>query len=85
MDASAIHRHLGQVKAGRMSRRAFVRLAIGAGLTLPMAGMLMLHAGIASSAERQAYKPTKRGGGGLLKLLLWQGPTTAVAGGSCGT
>jgi peptide/nickel transport system substrate-binding protein len=75
MDASAIHRHLGQVKAGRMSRRAFVRLALGAGLTLPVAGMLMLHAGIASGAERQAYKPTKRGGGGLLKLLLWQGPT----------
>src|SRR5688572_7114074 len=75
MDASAIHRHLGQVKAGRMSRRAFVRLALGAGLTLPIAGMLMMHAGIASAAERQAYKPTRRGGGGELKLLLWQGPT----------
>jgi peptide/nickel transport system substrate-binding protein len=75
MDADAIRRCLGQVKAGRLSRRAFVRLALGTGLTLPMAGMLMLRAGIASAAERQPYKPTRRGGGGLLKLLLWQGPT----------
>ena len=75
MNASDLQHHLGQVKSGRMSRRAFVRLALGAGLTLPMAGMLMMHAGIASAAVRQPYKPARRGGGGLLKLLLWQGPT----------
>lgn len=75
MDERDLHRYLGQVKSGRMSRRAFVRLALGAGLTLPMAGMLMMHAGIASAAVRQPYRPPKRGGGGHLKLLLWQGPT----------
>ena len=25
--------------------------------------------------SRPTYKPTKRGGGGLLKVLWWQGPT----------
>ena len=75
MDARDLYRRLAQVRSGGMSRRAFVRFALGAGLTLPMAGMLMMHAGVASAAVRQPYKPAKRGGGGLLKLLLWQGPT----------
>jgi peptide/nickel transport system substrate-binding protein len=68
-------RHLvGEVRRGRTSRRAFVRAAIAAGLTLPMAGTLLLNAGVASAAARD-YKPKQRGGGGMLKLLMWQGPT----------
>ena len=31
--------------------------------------------GVANAQEGWTYKPTKRGGGGLLKLLMWQGPT----------
>jgi len=57
-----------------MSRRAFVRAMVAAGLSVPMAGTLLMNAGVASAATRD-YKPRNRGGGGMLKLLMWQGPT----------
>ena len=38
-----------------------------------MAGLLLLDAGVARAEP--VYKPTRRGGGGVLKLLFWQGPT----------
>jgi peptide/nickel transport system substrate-binding protein len=57
-----------------MSRRAFVQAMVAAGLTVPMAGTLLMNAGVASAATRD-YRPRKRGGGGMLKLLMWQGPT----------
>jgi peptide/nickel transport system substrate-binding protein len=38
--------------------------------------MLLMHAGIAQGQTAvPAYKPTKRGGGGALKVLWWQGAT----------
>src|SRR5947199_9091642 len=40
-----------------------------------MATQLLAHAGVAMAQSRSTYKPTKRGGGGLLKVLWWQGPT----------
>jgi peptide/nickel transport system substrate-binding protein len=40
-----------------------------------MASMLLAHAGIARAEAAPAYKPTKRGGGGALKAIFWQGPT----------
>jgi peptide/nickel transport system substrate-binding protein len=63
------------VKAGRISRRAFVRRMVGLGLTAPFASQLLTHAGIAQAATQSEYKPTKAGGGGTLKALLWQAPT----------
>lgn len=74
MDEEHIRRLIGDVKRGRMARRRFVQLMVGAGLTVPMAGVMLMNAGVASAAER-VYKPARRGGGGLLKLLMWQGPT----------
>jgi peptide/nickel transport system substrate-binding protein len=62
------------VKSGHVSRRKFVEMMVGAGLTAPMAGMMLMHSGVAN-AQAPVYKPTKRGGGGTLKLLWWQGPT----------
>jgi peptide/nickel transport system substrate-binding protein len=65
-----------QVRSGKLSRRRFVQLLVGAGLTAPIAGQLLLHAGVArAQSSTAAYKPVKRGGGGVLKLLWWQGPT----------
>ena len=64
-----------QVKDGRMSRRRFVQTLVGLGLTVPMAGHLLMHAGVANAQSKFVYKPTKRGGGGTLKLLMWQAPT----------
>jgi len=53
-----------------LSRRASLQrlAALGA---LGSAGL----AALPQSAMAQGYKPTKRGGGGALKLLFWQGPT----------
>jgi peptide/nickel transport system substrate-binding protein len=46
---------------------------VGLGLTAPMASMLLMHAGVAQAQTTMPYKPTKRGGGGTLKLIYWQG------------
>lgn len=70
-----IRRLISRVQCGRMSRRRFIEVMVGAGLPLPIAGQLLLHAGVANAQQGWNYKPTKRGGGGLLKLLMWQGPT----------
>jgi peptide/nickel transport system substrate-binding protein len=66
---------IGLVKAGRMSRRAFVRKMVGLGLTAPLASQMLSYAGVARAETKSSYKPTKRGGGGALKLLWWQAPT----------
>ena len=63
------------VKDGRMDRRAFVQRMIGLGLSAPMATQILALGGVAMAESPSPYKPTKRGGGGPLKLLWWQGPT----------
>src|SRR5258707_2275196 len=69
-------RHLiSQVKSGKVSRRAFLRRMAAAGLTAPLASQLLAYSGVAMAQSRPTYKPTKRGGGGLLRVLWWQGPT----------
>ena len=66
---------IADVKTGRLSRRAFVQRMIAVGLTAPMAGMMLSQSGVAMAATAIPYKPTKAGGGGLLKLLYWQAVT----------
>src|SRR5579872_2501712 len=66
---------IARVKNGEMSRRDFVRKVVALGLTAPMAGLMLNHAGVAWAAPAIPYKPTKAGGGGLLKLLYWQAVT----------
>jgi peptide/nickel transport system substrate-binding protein len=66
---------IGEVKSGRVSRRNFIQTVLAAGLTLPMAGHLLMHAGVANAQQGWNYKPGKRGGGGMVKILMWQGPT----------
>src|SRR5262244_469049 len=63
------------VKAGKMSRRGFVQKMIQLGLTAPLANAMLAHAGVALAQTKFEYKPTKRGGGGALKVLWWQGST----------
>ncbi|MBT9501772.1 MAG: peptide ABC transporter substrate-binding protein [Burkholderiaceae bacterium] len=63
------------VREGRLARRAFVQRMLALGLTAPMVGQMLMHAGIAQAQAPSGYKPTKRGGGGALKLLWWQGAT----------
>jgi peptide/nickel transport system substrate-binding protein len=66
---------IDDVKDGRMDRRAFIQRMIGFGLTAPMATQILAVGGVAMAQTPSPYKPAKRGGGGPLKLLWWQGPT----------
>jgi len=66
---------IDKVKRGRLSRRGFVKRLAALGLTAPMATQLLAIGGVAMAAPADTYQPTKRGGGGTLKLLWWQGPT----------
>src|SRR5512134_3722715 len=75
MDEQALRGLLNEVKAGRLSRRAFVQTMVGLGLTAPLAAQMLASAGIAHAQPKGTYAPTKRGGGGALKVLWWQSPT----------
>jgi peptide/nickel transport system substrate-binding protein len=77
MDDYAIHGAIDAVKREALSRRAFVQMMVGLGLTAPFAGQLLTRAGIAHAQTRPAstFAPTRRGGGGQLKVLWWQAPT----------
>jgi peptide/nickel transport system substrate-binding protein len=75
MPHTELKRMIDGVKDGRMDRRAFIARMIGLGLTAPMATQLLAIGGVAMAQSPSPYKPTKRGGGGALKLLWWQGPT----------
>src|ERR1700720_1707200 len=66
---------IGRVKAGGLSRRKFLQRMATAGLAAPLAAQLLAQAGVTMAQSRPIYKPTRRGGGGPLKLILWQGPT----------
>ncbi len=66
---------IDRVRQGRLSRRGFIRRVALWGLTAPMATQLLAYGGVAMAQPNYSYKPTKRGGGGPLKLLWWQGPT----------
>ena len=76
MDERELRNNIEQVKQGRMSRRRFIQRAAAVGLTAPMATQLLAIGGVAhAQTAAPAFKPTKRGGGGILKVLWWQAPT----------
>jgi len=75
MNESEIRGLVDQVRDNGISRKQFIRHMIGAGLTVPMAAQMLLTSGLAQAQTASNYKPTKRGGGGALKLLWWQGAT----------
>ncbi|MEI6202861.1 MAG: peptide ABC transporter substrate-binding protein, partial [Enhydrobacter sp.] len=75
MDERDVRGLIDRVRRGALSRRSFVRRLAAVGLTAPMATQLLAVSGVAMAQSRPVYKPTKRGGGGLLKVLWWQGPT----------
>jgi peptide/nickel transport system substrate-binding protein len=76
MDERELREWIAEVKDGRLSRRDFGRMLAGLGLTAPMAAQLLAAAGIPRRAVAQArFAPARRGGGGELKVLWWQGPT----------
>jgi peptide/nickel transport system substrate-binding protein len=73
MELRELRRMIDEVKAGVLSRRRFVQTMVALGLTAPMAAQMLASAGVAQ--PKPMASPTKRGGGGLLKVLWWQSPT----------
>ena len=75
MDERQLRGMIDKVRTGRMSRRAFIGRMAAVGLAAPFANQLLALGGVANAQTTPAYKPTKRGGGGALKVLWWQGAT----------
>src|SRR5438093_6345326 len=83
-------------KAGRVSRRGFIRTLAAVGVSMPVISSILIACGSdnnketksstqtggasspaaaatsATKAPADTFTPTKRGGGGTLKLLWWQ-------------
>jgi peptide/nickel transport system substrate-binding protein len=78
-----------RVIAGKAGRRQFMRTMLGLGLSAPLvASLLATYSPAAAQSTRttpSAYTPSKRGGGGRLRLLWWQAPTIANVHLSTGT
>ena len=75
MQERELRQKIEEVRNGTLPRRSFIQQMVGLGLTAPMASMMLMHEGLAQTPAPIPYKPTKRGGGGTLKLLWWQGAT----------
>ncbi|MBR0682230.1 peptide ABC transporter substrate-binding protein [Roseomonas eburnea] len=77
MTENDLRRLLARVKEGTLSRRGFVKRMAAVGFTAPMATQLLAITGAAPAAAQSVpeYKPTRRGGGGALKILYWQAAT----------
>lgn len=69
-----LRRLIEEVREGKLPRRSFIQQMVGVGLTAPMASMMLMHSDVANAQTVLPYKPTKRGGGGALKLIYWQAP-----------
>ena len=54
MEEREIRELIGQVKTGRLSRRGFVQMMVGLGLTAPMAGQMLASAGVAQAQTKVA-------------------------------
>lgn len=74
MHERELRRLIEDVRVGHVPRRAFIQRMLSLGLTVPMAATMLI-AGVAQAQPTLVYKPAKRGGGGALRLLFWQGPT----------
>jgi len=75
MTENELRRLVEQVRSGALSRRRFVQRMLGLGVSVPMAGLMLMDAGVAATPAAFAYKPSRRGGGGTLRLLEWQAAT----------
>ncbi|QYU70698.1 peptide ABC transporter substrate-binding protein [Leptolyngbya sp. 15MV] len=77
MTEDHLRQMIGRVLRGDLSRRGFVKRMAAVGFTAPMATQLLALHGInpASAQSLPPYRPTRRGGGGPLKILYWQAST----------
>jgi peptide/nickel transport system substrate-binding protein len=65
-----------RVDRGQITRRRFVEQMIGLGLSAPIAaGVLRAPAEAGGGPSDSTFMPTRRGGGGELRILMWDAPT----------
>jgi peptide/nickel transport system substrate-binding protein len=75
MTSQYIQGMVQDVKKGGLSRRSFIRKMAALGINAPIASQILAWNDVAMANATLDYKPTKAGGGGPLKMLLWQAPT----------
>src|SRR6266704_6487534 len=76
MEERELRASIEQVRVGTLSRRRFVQAMVGLGLTAPLAAQMLAAAGVAHAQARSSgVAPTRRGGGGRVRLLYWAAPT----------
>jgi len=75
MKEKEIRGMVADVKEGKLSRRDFVNRMLAVGVTAPMSWHILDFHGVARAQSLTRYAPTRAGGGGPLKILLWQAPT----------
>src|SRR3989442_6794666 len=76
MDERVIRGWLQRVRGGSLSRRELVGTLLGLGLTPALIAELLQSHGVAHAQPRRTpFIPSRRGGGGELKMLWWQAPT----------
>ena len=73
MQETELRALIEDVREGKLPRRSFIQRMVALGLTAPFANVLLINEGIAQTSATMPYKGTKRGGGGPLKLIWWQG------------
>ncbi len=77
MDEPALRDLITEVKRGRVSRRAFLQTMAAVGIGAPMAAAMLSSAGVAAAEplREPLFVPLRRGGGGDLRILMWDAPT----------
>ncbi|MCZ8316210.1 peptide ABC transporter substrate-binding protein [Phreatobacter sp.] len=75
MKEKEIRGMVAEVKEGKLSRRDFVNRMLAVGVAAPMSWHILDFHGVARAQSLPRYTPTRAGGGGPLKILLWQAPT----------
>jgi peptide/nickel transport system substrate-binding protein len=76
IDEHGLAEGLDRVRRGALGRRELIRRLLALGLTPPLIAELLRARGVAQAQPRRgSFTPTRRGGGGDLKLLWWQAPT----------
>jgi peptide/nickel transport system substrate-binding protein len=80
VEVQALRTWARKVATGEVKRRDFIRDMLGLGLSGPLIAEMLAAPGSSvmaqdSTAVPPTFMPTRRGGGGKLRLLYWQSPT----------
>ena len=70
MNEHELHATLDDVTHGRVTRRWFIERMLALGIAAPLASEMLASVGVATAASQATFTPTKRGGGGSVKILM---------------